>query len=173
MGIPCMTPYEKEVAGGMLGNFKVMPFALTNRDGRWMHTNADGTECPCYGFMIIHPELGKMLYITDTELAKWTFKDINHILISCNYQKKYIDDENQAKRSHVLRGHMELDTVKDFVKVNNSNSLRSVILCHLSRDNADPEECVAEVKMVAGNGVYVDYARKGLEIELRNDECPF
>lgn len=173
MGIPCIEPYEKEVAGGMLGSFKVMPFALTNRDGRWMHTNADGSECPCYGFLIAHPQLGKMLYITDTELVKWTFKDINHILISCNYQKKYIDDENLAKRNHVFRGHMELETVKEFIKANNSDSLRSVILCHLSRDNAAPEECVAEVEKVAGNGVYVDCARKGFEVELRNGECPF
>lgn len=173
MGISCMKPYESEVAGGMLGNFKVMQFELTNRDGRWMHTNADGTECPCYGFLIIHPELGKMLYITDTELVKWTFKDINHILISCNYQKKYVDGENAAKRNHVLRGHMELETVKEFVKVNNSASLRNVILCHLSHENANAEEMVAEVQNVVGNDVLVDYARKGFEVELRKEMCPF
>ena len=174
MGIPVFRPYKAMLANQFLANsyFTVRTFDLTDKDGRFMHTNADGSGCPCYGFLITHPDLGRMLYITDTELVKWRFKDINHILISCNYQKKYIDDENLAKRNHVFRGHMELETVKEFIKSNNSNALQNVILCHLSQDNADPEECKAEVEKVAKCPVYV--ARKGLEVELRNgNECPF
>ena len=173
MGIPIFKPYENKEPINLNGwNGAIQAFDLTDKDGKFMHTNADGSECPCYGFLIIHPELGRMLYITDTELVKWRFKDINHILISCNYQKKYIDDENLAKRNHVFRGHMELETVKEFVKANNSDSLQNIILCHLSNDNANSEECKEEVEKVAKCPVYV--ARKGLEIELRNgNKCPF
>lgn len=146
------------------GNFDINAFALTDKYGKFMHTNNDGSECPCYGFLIEHKDMGKLLYITDTELVKWRFSGINHILISCNYQKKYLTDE--AKRNHVLRGHMELETVKEFVKANNSSSLRTVILCHLSQDNAEPEKCLAEVQKVAGEGVNVVVARKDLEVEL-------
>ena len=113
------------------------------------------------------------MYITDTELVKWQFKNINHVLISCNYQKKYIGEENTGKRTHILRGHMELETVKGFVSANKSNALRNVILCHMSDSNSNPEECVAEIKEVAGNGVDVRYAHSGLEIELRESDCPF
>ena len=173
MGIPVFKPYENKEPISLNGwNGTIRAFDLTDKDGKFMHTNADGSECPCYGFLITHHELGRMLYITDTELVKWRFKDINHILISCNYQRKYIDDENLAKRNHVFRGHMELETVKEFIKANNSDSLQNIILCHLSNDNANPEECKAEVEKVAKCPVYV--ARKGLEIELRNgNECPF
>ena len=173
MGIPVFKPYENKEPIILNGwNGTIQAFDLTDKDGKFMHTNADGSECPCYGFLITHPDLGRMLYITDTELVKWRFKDINHILISCNYQKKYIEDENLAKRNHVFRGHMELETVKEFIKANNSDSLQSIILCHLSNDNANPEECKAEVEKVAKCTVYV--ARKGLEIELKNgNECPF
>lgn len=173
MGIPVFKPYENKEPISLNGwNGTIQAFDLTDKDGKFMHTNADGSECPCYGFLITHPDLGRMLYITDTELVKWRFKDINHILISCNYQKKYIDDENLAKRNHVFRGHMELETVKEFIKANSSNSLQNIILCHLSNDNANPEECKAEVEKVAKCPVYV--ARKGLEVELRNgNECPF
>lgn len=172
MGIPVFKPYENKEPINLNGwNGTIQAFDLTDKDGKFMHTNADGSECPCYGFLITHHELGRMLYITDTELVKWRFKDINHILISCNYQKKYIDDENLAKRNHVFRGHMELETVKEFIKANNSDSLQSIILCHLSNDNANPEECKAEVEKVAKCPVYV--ARKGLEIELRESGCPF
>lgn len=174
MGIPVFNPYEslEPMEIGFTGGI-IMAFDLTTLDGKWTHTNADGSECPCYGFLITHPEMGKLLYITDTEFCKWRFADVNHILISCNYQKKYIDDENVAKRNHVFRGHMELGTVKDFVMANKTDSLQNVILCHLSRDNAEPSECVAEVKKIAPMA-YVDVAQGGKEWILRNGkECPF
>lgn len=173
-GMTLNTPYYgRETVFLRKGSkFQVKSFPLTDKDGRFMHTNADGSECPCYGFLITHPELGRMLYITDTELVKWRFKDINHILISCNYQKKYVDDENVAKKKHVLRGHLELETVKEFIKANKTNALETVILCHLSRENANPKEMLAEVKKVANCEVYV--AEKGIEVELKNgNECPF
>ena len=174
MGIQVFKPYEKMHAMYFLAysKFTANTFDLTDKDGHFKHTNADGTECPCYGFLIQHPDMGRLLYITDTELVKWRFKDINHIVISCNYQSKYINDD-KAKRNHVLRGHMELETVKEFVKANKSNALRNVILCHLSRDNSNPDEMVAEVQKVAGMGANVDYARAGLEVELKDNMCPF
>lgn len=180
MGINVFTPYNKGVffegehAERMhvrYGKFDVSAFALTDVDGHFKHTNADGSECPCYGFLIQHPEMGRLVYITDTELVKWRFKNINHILISSNYQSKYITDDD-AKRNHVLRGHMELETVKEFVKANKSNVLRNVILCHLSSENANTDEMVAEVQKVAPIA-NVDYARKGFEIELKESGCPF
>ncbi len=151
--------------------FKVKSFPLTDKDGNWMHTNADGSECPCYGFLIKHPELGRMLYITDTELVKWKFKDIDHILISCNYQSKYVTEEEQSKRKHVLRGHMELQTVIDFLKVNATDRLKTVTLCHLSDRNANAGEMLAEVKKVVP-WANMSVARAGLEVDLM-DECPF
>ena len=174
MGIPVFKPYENKEPINLNGwNGTIQAFDLTDKYGKFMHTNADGSECPCYGFLITHPDLGRMLYITDTELVKWRFKDINHILISCNYQRKYINDENLAKRNHVFRGHMELETVKEFIKANSSDSLQNIVLCHLSEKNSIPEECVVETKKVVKHNVFVDYARKGLEVELNNNDCPF
>lgn len=173
MGIPVFAPYKSlEPMSFKDGSrVRVQAFDLTDKNGKFMHTNNDGSECPCYGFLIEHEDMGKMLYITDTELVKWRFSGINHILISCNYQKKYISDS--AKRNHVLRGHMELETVKDFIKANKSNALRTVILCHLSGDSTDPEECLSEVQNVVGEGVSVLVAHKGLEAELKESRCPF
>lgn len=151
--------------------FEVKSFPLTDKDGNWMHTNADGSECPCYGFLVKHPEIGKMLYITDTELVKWRFKGINHILISCNYQKKYVADEEQAKRKHVLRGHMELQTVIDFIKENATDHLKTVTLCHLSDRNSNANEITEEVQKIVP-WVNVSVAMANTEIVLSED-CPF
>lgn len=177
MGIKMFTPYKisNHVSAecNYMGDFKIKDFALTDLDGNFMHTNADGSECPCYGFQITHKEMGKMLYITDTEFVKWRFRDVNHILISCNYIKDNLDDENIAKRNHVLRGHMELETVKEFIRANVSDSLQNVILCHLSAENADADKMVAEVQKIVP-GAHVDVARAGKCWELRKgDECPF
>lgn len=174
MGIPVFAPYknlETMDFNGWQGT--IQSFDLTDLNGKWMHTNADGSECPCYGFLITHPNMGRLLYITDTELVKWRFKGINHILISCNYIKDNLDDENLAKRNHVLRGHMELETVKEFVRANATDSLQNVILCHLSADNSDADRMVSEIQKIVPRA-NVCVAERGLEVELRNkNECPF
>ena len=61
---------------------------------------------------------------------------------------------------------MELETVKDFIKANKSSDLRTVILCHLSGDSANPEECFPEVKNVVGEGVKCVCAAEGETVEL-------
>lgn len=155
------------------GSFRVQSFDLKTLDGRWTHTNADGSECPCCGFLITHREMGRMLYITDTELIKWRFKGINHILLGVNYDKDLIDNEDSAKVNHVYRGHMSIDTACDFVKANNSKDLQNVIMCHLSKNNADKDLFIDKMKSTVSNA-NVDVADPGKEWLLRNpNECPF
>lgn len=173
MGIPVFAPYISLEPMRIGMEFKVQAFDLTTVDGRWTHTNADGSECPCYGFLITHPEMGKMLYITDTELIKWRFKDINHILLGVNYDKDLVDKDNDPKTRHVFRGHLSIDTACDFVKANNSDSLQNVIMCHLSSENANKDSFIEKMKN-AVNGANVDVAEQGKSWILRKgDECPF
>lgn len=174
MGIPIYAPYLKiDYMSMNMGEFTVKPFDLTTIDGRWTHTNADGTECPCYGFLIVHKEMGKLLYITDTELIKWRFKGINHILLGVNYDKDLIDRDNTGKANHVFRGHLSIDTACDFVKANDSDSLQNVIMCHLSSENADKDSFIEKMKN-AVNMANVDVAEQGKSWNLKNpSECPF
>lgn len=173
MGIPVFAPYisEKPMKIGN-GDFRVQAFDLTAIDGSWTHTNADGTPCPIYGFLINHKEMGRMLYITDCELIKWKFKDINHILLGVNYDKDLVDTDN-PKANHVFRGHLSIDTACDFVKANYSDSLQNVIMCHLSSENADKDSFIEKMKN-AVNRANVDVAEQGKSWILRKgDECPF
>lgn len=176
MGIPVFAPYEKfepHFYTKIYGEFEVKDFPLTTTDNSWTHTNADGSECPCYGFLITHPEMGRMIYATDTELIKWRFKGINHILLGVNYDKDLIDNEDSAKVNHVYRGHMSIDTACDFVKANNSKDLQNVIMCHLSKNNADKDLFIEKMKKTVPNA-NVDVAGAGKEWILRKgDECPF
>lgn len=177
-GFHTVVPYlissksEAFECGMKKSNFKIDTFALTTIDGNWTHTNANGEPCPIFGFLITHPEMGKMLYITDCEVIKWKFKGINHILLGVNYDKDLVDTDN-PKANHVFRGHLSIDTACDFVKANDSDSLQNVIMCHLSSENSDSDSFIEKMKN-AVNGANVDVAKQGKSWILRKgDECPF
>lgn len=165
MGIDVWQPYleEEKVKRRYFGGFMVRCFDVPH----------DGV--PCRGFLIEFSSGQKLLYATDFEYIGYNFKKwkINHLLIECNYQKKYVEQSAQ-NRSHVLCGHAELDTTIGIIKANTTYSLETVVLCHLSKGNSNPSECISEVQKAVNKGVIVDYARKGFDIELKDScECPF
>ena len=47
--------------GVKVGGFKILPFPL-------IHYNTDGTRCPNCGFLITHPDAGRICFFTDCEL---------------------------------------------------------------------------------------------------------
>lgn len=172
MSIPVFAPYQRNYNKKNYGGFTIYPFPLQTLDGNWTHTDANGEPCPIFGFLITHPEMGKMLYITDCELIKWKFNDINHVLLGVNYDKDLVDTDN-PKANHVFRGHLSIDTACDFVKANDSDSLQNVIMCHLSNENADKDSFIEKMKN-AVNRANVDVAEQGKSWILRKgDEPPF
>ena len=173
MGIPVFAPYISLESMKMETEFNIRMFDLTTIDGNWTHTGANGEPCPIYGFLITHKEMGRMLYVTDTNLIKWRFKGINHILLGTNYDKDLVNVDNQSKANHVFRGHLSIETACEFVKSNNSNDLQNVIMCHLSSENADSDSFIEKMKKVAKNA-NVDVAAAGKSWDLKNpSECPF
>lgn len=172
MSIPVFAPYQRNYNKKNYGGFTIYPFPLQTLDGNWTHTDANGEPCPIFGFLIAHKEMGRMLYITDCELIKWKFNDINHVLLGVNYDKDLVDTDN-PKANHVFRGHLSIDTACDFVRANGSDSLQNVIMCHLSSENADKDSFIAKMKN-AVNVANVDVAVAGRSWDLKNpSECPF
>lgn len=107
--------------------------------------------------------MGNVLYASDTEYIKYRFRNLNHILVECNYSRDMIP-EDAVNRSHVMTGHMELQTTLDFLRANSSPDLRNVVLLHMSARNSAPEEFVAEAGKVIQCPVWA--AEKGLEVDL-------
>ena len=123
---------------------------------------------PNFGFLIDFPDdAGRLLYATDFEYLPYTFKSlkINYFLLECNHQADLVD-RSEAKYEHSLRGHSELETVKEIVRVNKTPDMRNVILCHLSDGWSDPDRMKREVQEVVGKWVRVDVAEKGKIFEL-------
>ncbi len=162
-GIDVWQPYldEKKIQKKRFGVFKVQCFDLPH----------NGTENR--GFLI-EVDGEKILYMTDFEYCRYVFtkQNVNHILIECNYQQEYVD-RDLPNFEHKIRGHCSLDTCKDFIRANATDALQTVLLLHMGQGTCNPIECVAEIQKVA-NKAYVDYARAGLEVELKKKgECPF
>ena len=153
-GISVFEPYkdDKFERKKTFGRFEIYPFELVH-------------DVPCFGFYIRHTDMGSFVYLSDTEYCKYRFSRVNHILVEANYDKRIIDSSHPAKE-HILRGHLELQTTKDFISANKTPDLRNIILCHLSSENADPETMQKEVQSVAGKRVKVSVAHAGMSVEM-------
>lgn len=142
-----------------IGNFAVTPFNVPH-----------DTDIECYGYLIEHEDIGKMLFLTDLEYCPYNFKKqmVNHILVEANYCIDNVD-KNLPNYEHVLRGHMELQTTLDFISTNDNPALKNVVLIHLSQSNSDKTLFEEKTKEITNADVYV--ARKGLQVNL--DLVPF
>lgn len=158
MGISVFKPFDETKACPLkirYGSFDVQAFKVPH----------DGV--PCYGFYITVAG-HRILYATDFEYLPCSFKNVRltDMIVECNHQKELVD-KGQAKYPHQIKGHCSLDTlIEKVIKENMTSDLRTVILCHMSGDSCNAEECLVEVQKVVGEGVNVVVARKGLEVEL-------
>lgn len=155
MGIKVVRAFDDEpLRMYAFGSFTVITFDLPH----------DGVENR--GFLI-SIDGRKILYLTDYEYCKYKFtaQYIDTIIIECNYQDILVDMASE-NAYHIFKGHASLDTCLNFLKANQTDSLKNVILCHMSDRNADPEYCLAEVQKTVGESVGVSIATRGCEIEI-------
>ena len=143
-----------------LENFKIMPFELKH-------------DAQCHWYLIQHPEMGKLLFATDTYYVPYKFKGLSHVLIEVNYSKDILN-ENVSKGyvpliqyRRVLSSHMELGTTKEMLRANDLSTIVNIVLLHLSDANSDAQLFKKEIESVTGKPVYI--ADKGLEINLNKE----
>lgn len=158
MGCKCFAPH---VNGKIRENMEFYPYYVQAFQLPHGETNS-------YGFLIRHLKTKEtLLYMTDFEYCQYVFSAsrIDYFLIECNYQKEYIDLDAPNKK-HKLKGHCSLDTCREFVKANISDSMKTIILCHLGAESTNPKECVSEIGKVVNSYVFVDYARPNTVYQL-------
>lgn len=138
------------------GNFRVKAFEVEH----------DGT--PCCGFYVTHPEMGNLVFLTDAGYCRYSFRHLNvqHMMVECNYQDSQFEVMS-VKADHVLRGHMSERTMHEFVRRNDAGYLSDVVVLHLSEDNANYGEVLANIKKVVKKGTGAFVAYPGLNITLR------
>jgi phosphoribosyl 1,2-cyclic phosphodiesterase len=139
-----------------IGGFKVMAFDVKH----------DAVEP--LGFIIHHPDCGKVLFLTDTYFCEYTFKGLNNIIIEANYSKQIIDQKygsdsgKEFLRNRILRSHFSLENCKDMLSANDLSAVNNIVLIHLSDSNSNEKQFQKEVAELTCKNVTV--ARKGLVI---------
>lgn len=147
----------------MIGNFKVMAFDVKH----------DAVEP--LGFLIEHPDCGKVLFLTDTYYCEYTFKGLNNIIIEANYSKEIIDRKfgsdsgKEFLRNRILRSHFSLANCKDMLSANDLTQVNNIVLIHLSDSNSHEKQFQKEVAELTGKNVTV--ASNGMTINF--NKTPF
>lgn len=143
-----------------IGNFIILPF----------DTQHDATEP--LGFLIQHKITGeKLLYATDTYYIKYKFKELNYIMIECNYIKEIARRNiqngtiNKSRYTRLLESHMNLENLLEFLKSNDLRHVQKIILCHLSDTNSNAE--TMKNKVFEMTGIETIIADKNLITELK------
>lgn len=154
------TTYGEKVIGiaefqrVQLGGFVVQPFYLPHN------------EIPNFGYLIEHPEMGKLLFMTDMEYCKYDFSGlrVDHLLLEANYDMELVD-KNIPNYAHKLLGHCSIQTTCELIRANRSPELKNVILCHLGAFS-DAISFIADAEEVAGGGVVVGVANAGKVFDM-------
>lgn len=133
-----------------IGNFTILPFKSEH----------DTKEPVC--FLIHHPKDGKTLFITDSYFVKNRFKNINRLLIECNYSEEILPTLPPF-RARTIRSHMSLQTLKEMLSTMDLSKTKDITLIHISHDNGDPERFQQEVEELTGIKTYI--GEKGLIIK--------
>lgn len=143
--------------GYKLGNFKVLTFPACH-------------DVPCVGFVIDHPETGRILFLTDSYMCEYRFQNLSQIMIECNYSFPSLERAIAAgataasQRERLLTSHQELNTCKEYLRGTDLSQVENVVLLHLSEHNSDEARFVSEVQGVTGK--IVNAAYPGMTIEM-------
>ena len=129
--------------GYIFGNFKVLPFNVRH-------------DVPCVGFLIQHPETGRILFFTDTYAMNYDFTGIHHWMIEANYADDILNRNINSgglhpelkKRLHT--SHMSLKNAIGILRRSDLSVTKDIMLIHLSDGNSDERRFVREVRLATG-----------------------
>ena len=132
-----------------IGNFKIVPFFVPH-------------NLPNLGFLISHPETGKILFATDCAYIPHKFVGLSSIMLEINYEDSILTSER------AVGCHLSLDTALSFLRANDLSRVHSIVLLHLSASNSNEKQFIKAVQAVAPN-CKVIAADKGISIELNRN----
>lgn len=124
-------------------------------------------------YLIHHPEMGYLLFATDTRYIPYHFKSINHFLLEANYSSAILDGKLKEGSIHptlakrIIKSHMSLEHAREVISASGIDKIRSIVLIHLSDSNSDAAQFKSILQVDTGIPVHI--ADKGLRVELRRE----
>ncbi|NSW92760.1 MAG: MBL fold metallo-hydrolase [Firmicutes bacterium] len=113
------------------------------------------------GYLLANRAGDKLVYITDSYYCRYRFLGLTHVMVECNYALDIMNDKVETgtlppeMKKRILRSHMSLETVKEFLKVNDLSKVQEIWLLHLSDGNSDAARFKREIQELTGKMVFV------------------
>jgi phosphoribosyl 1,2-cyclic phosphodiesterase len=132
-----------------LGRWTILPFEAQH----------DAAEPLC--FLTANRAGDKLLYATDTYYIRYRFRGLTHIMVEANYAEDILRANVDSgavpaeMKKRIIKSHMSLETVKNFLKANDLSQVREIWLLHLSNGNSDAKRFKREVQELTGKPVVI------------------
>lgn len=129
-----------------------------------------------FAYLIDHPDMGRLLFATDTYYLRYRFPHLNHLMVECNYSLPLLQASveagivPEAVMQRTLSSHFSLEHLLDMLHANDLSRVVQIVLIHLSARNSDSEAFCR--KITAETGKYTIAAKRGLQIALKQ-AAPF
>ncbi|WP_302302214.1 MBL fold metallo-hydrolase [Paraprevotella xylaniphila] len=142
------------------GGFRILPLSVEH-------------DVPCFAYVVEHPEMGKLLFVTDTMDFNYRISSLSHILIEANYSDEQLERNIESGllpvslRNRIVLSHMEIGTTVDVLNSMDLSQVTDIVLIHLSSGNGDAANFIAKVQGATGKPVTV--AVPGLMMNLNKE----
>jgi phosphoribosyl 1,2-cyclic phosphodiesterase len=135
-----------------IGEFKVLPFDVKHP-----------AKQP-FNFIISHKEFGKILFVTDTYMLDYEFKGIDHVIFEANYSEEIVGIMSDSfYLNRLIHAHMSFENAL-FYLGKMKDSLKTIVLCHLSDRNSNEVLFKEETQKRFGIPTYI--AKKNITVNL-------
>lgn len=156
--IPCFAPADVSGSHLLAGNGRRTSFG-----GFKIHAFSVKHNVECYGYLISHKDIGKLLFITDAKEIPYSFSNLNHIMCEANYD--YYLYEKYPERRHGNTNHMEIEDAITGIGNQDLSKVKDIILLHLSDGLSNAEDF--KRRMEEATGIPTTIADSGMKIELK------
>jgi phosphoribosyl 1,2-cyclic phosphodiesterase len=112
------------------------------------------------GFLIFS-KAEKILFLTDTSFCRYRFQGITRLMIEANYDQDILERNvaaglvESSRRERLIKSHMSIQRVVDFLKANDLSKLKEIFLMHLSAENSDEQFFKTTIQQMTGTPVYI------------------
>lgn len=123
-----------------------------------------------YGYVIKHPNMGKLVFALDCARFPYKFRNVNHWVIEANY-------DEDLMLAHACEGiysqsasgnHLSIEETIETLNINFTEDTKTIILAHLSDGNSDEVDFIKRVKeKLFFSNVYA--AKRDFEVFLDNN----
>ena len=103
----------------------------------------------------------RLLFATDTYFIPNTFRELNYIMVECNYDLsqllRNISDGTvpEILKPRLLQSHFSLDNVRAFLTANDLSHVQRIYLLHVSSQNGDKDKFMRDIVALTGKPVTV------------------